>query len=286
MEERKLYRYRYVVESEFEPAICQHFFKVRAVPCQNAAQRLVEQRLTILPTDSRWRASTDGFGNVVHYGSCCAVHDRWQMVSEGVAECRPYGLVESEPSAIYFFPTRLTRWDDALRHWAEWHASRCKLQPLPAERQSTLMLQLVRKRRVKSLLAEGLMHAVHRYLRYQRSVTDNATSALDVFRLKCGVCQDYAHLMIAACRSIGLRARYVNGLVVGEGETHAWVEVYDGWQWRGFDPTRDCVICFGYLKLAHGRDVSDCPSNRGQIFGLTTEHQHVSVVMEEIGMRN
>lgn len=120
------------------------------------------------------------------------------------------------------------------------------------------------------------MHAVYCHLTYERFATHNGTTALEVFQNRKGVCQDYAHLMIAACRSCSIAARYVNGLVVGEGETHAWVEVHDGRSWLGFDPTHDHVISTGYIRLAHGRDVSDCPSNRGRFYGWTSEVMSVT----------
>ncbi|MGM9675601.1 MAG: transglutaminase family protein [Bacteroidaceae bacterium] len=96
-----------------------------------------------------------------------------------------------------------------------------------------------------------------------------------------GVCQDYAHLLVAACRASGIRARYVNGLTVGEGATHAWVEAYEDGQWIGLDPTAGRCIDYGYIKIAHGRDVGDCPSNRGRISPFTRETLSVSVRVEE-----
>lgn len=259
MDEIRFYRYRYLVESVFMPAVGQHFFKLRAVPCENVFQRLTEHRLTMLPADCHWNSARDGLGNAVQYGQCMTPHAEWRLMSEGVVESRCYCIEEAAPDALYLYSTSLTQWDANLKHWAEWNVSRSGQSP-----------------------ARDLMHAVHRYMRYRRFRTDNRTTALEVFWTREGVCQDYAHLMVAACRSIGLYARYVNGLVLGEGATHAWVEVYEEGRWLGFDPTQNREIDWGYLKIAHGRDVNDCPSNRGQFYGCTSEQQRISVIVQEV----
>ena len=126
------------------------------------------------------------------------------------------------------------------------------------------------------------MHAVHRSLAYERFVTDNTTTAQQALLLGKGVCQDFAHLMIAACRSAGLPARYANGLVLGEGETHAWVEVWHDGVWLAYDPTHDCRVDWDYVKLAHGRDVDDCPTNRGRFYGWTSELMTVNCKLEQL----
>lgn len=76
-----------------------------------------------------------------------------------------------------------------------------------------------------------------------------------------GVCQDFAHVMLAACRAEGFLARYVSGMVPGEGETHAWVEVYEDGHWHACDPTFNKPADEGYIKLAHGHDTNDSAVN-------------------------
>ncbi|MDP8936334.1 MAG: transglutaminase family protein, partial [Actinomycetota bacterium] len=94
-----------------------------------------------------------------------------------------------------------------------------------------------------------------------------------------GVCQDYAHVMIALCRAAGLPARYVSGHLVGEGGSHAWVEVVvsssavgGGTDGRAlavaFDPTHDRRARRGYLTVAVGRDYADVAPTSGTFEGL------------------
>ena len=73
----------------------------------------------------------------------------------------------------------------------------------------------------------------------------------------------------------GIPARYVSGLPVGEGASHAWAEVWADGLWYGLDPTRGCAAHEGYLKLCVGRDYSDCPVERGVFSGGVTQTQTV-----------
>ena len=117
---------------------------------------------------------------------------------------------------------------------------------------------------------------------YQPLCTTVETTAAEVLERRKGVCQDFAHLMIALCRQRGIPARYVNGFLTGEGETHAWVEIFDGYNWLGFDPTHGRCISDGYVKLAHGRDVRDCSVSRGLYTGQAAQQTTIHVTLQEI----
>lgn len=217
----------------------------------------------------------DGFGNKIHYGSISSCHDALRIVSEGVVQSERYAIPDASPNDIYLFPTPMTR---------------CNAEMLAMAR------GLKQKSDIKTI--ELIMHVVHEYLCYERFVTNNTTTAESAFSIRRGVCQDFAHVMIALCKAVGFHARYVAGLVVGEGETHAWVEVNvpnnqmtnvpndqspkrpNDQVWLGFDPTHDKVITSGYIKLAHGRDAADCPVNRGRFYQWTSEIMTVNGVVD------
>jgi transglutaminase-like putative cysteine protease len=104
----------------------------------------------------------------------------------------------------------------------------------------------------------------HRVLTYEWGSTGVRTTATEALLGGRGVCQDYAHVMIAACRSIGLAARYVSGHLIGEGGSHAWVEVLTpdparpgGCLVEAWDPTNDRRTGDNYLTVAVGRDYRD-----------------------------
>lgn len=241
--------YRYVVEARLHPAVAFHFFKLRAVPQTDAAQRVVEQWLDVAPMCAV-RHATDGFGNAVQWGGYTRLHDTFRVESCGRVELGRYVLPCAAPAPLFRQPSPLTAWDAELAAWAH-HI----IMGAPDDAARALLL----------------MQATHDAVAYERFVTTNATTALEVRRLRRGVCQDFAHLMLAAARSAGLAARYAAGMAPGEGETHAWVEVWHGGAWHAYDPTRGERVAGGYLKLAVGRDAADCPLNRGRFYAWTQE---------------
>ncbi len=88
--------------------------------------------------------------------------------------------------------------------------------------------------------------------------------------------------MTAVMRYMGIPARYANILMIGEGCTHAWTEIYTGNGWYGLDPTNTLHIDDYYIKLAHGRDYSDCPVDRGCFWGNASQKQKIYVNAEEM----
>lgn len=134
-------------------------------------------------------------------------------------------------------------------------------------------------------VVERLSERVRATLIYEKKVTTARTPVAEALRLGCGVCQDFAHLYLAACRGVGLPARYVSGYVHEEGEiaTHAWCQVWSGQGgWVDIDPTRGVFIDDDYIKIAVGRDYSDVPPNRGVWKGRADETIAVSVNIEPI----
>ena len=116
-------------------------------------------------------------------------------------------------------------------------------------------------------LAERICEWASRRLRYEHGVTDVTTTAVEACHYGVGVCQDYAHIMLALCRSAGLAARYVSGHLLGEGPSHAWVEVVvptsGGWAHAAFDPTHARRSGLDYLTIATGRDYRDVAPTSG-----------------------
>jgi transglutaminase-like putative cysteine protease len=129
---------------------------------------------------------------------------------------------------------------------------------------------------------------VYKAMRYERGVSGVRTTAAQAFAQRAGVCQDYAHVMIALCRLNGIPARYVSGHLLGEGGTHAWVEVLlaapdrpDLAAARAFDPTHGRVAGMTYLTIATGRDYRDVAPTTGTFsapYGGTLTARKVAVV--------
>ncbi|KVH63419.1 transglutaminase [Burkholderia sp. MSMB1072] len=147
--------------------------------------------------------------------------------------------------------------------------------------------------------AWDLMRRVHADFAYTPNSTDITTSALDALRLRKGVCQDFAHVMIGALRSLGLAARYISGYLltqpppgqprlIGADASHAWVDVYDpAWPedggWLQLDPTNDRAPGDDYVMLSVGRDYADVTPLRGVIRGGGADQElRVGVTVEPL----
>ena len=119
---------------------------------------------------------------------------------------------------------------------------------------------------------QQLNQLAHQSLRYETGATDADTTASQALKLGAGVCQDYAHLLIALCRAAGFAARYVAGYGAQEGQMHAWVEVLIEDKWRGFDPTHGREIGALNVAVAHGRDYRDVLPHSGRFRGTARAH--------------
>ena len=248
-------RYEYRTCVGFRPSVGRHSILLRCLPAWEEFQRPVRQEFVL--SDGFWhREGRDGHGNRILTCGTQERHDRLEYVSRGEVETTTYCIPDALPHPMYRLPSPLT---------------------IPTREMLTLLPRLT-GRVLEDCLA--LTHQVHRHMVYTPGATHMQTRAEDAYRLRQGVCQDYAHLMLALCRSAGYPARYVCGLMAGEGATHAWVEVHDGHCWYAFDPTNDTAIASGYIKLAHGRDAADCPVSRGVYVGASQEETQVFVCVE------
>jgi transglutaminase-like putative cysteine protease len=130
--------------------------------------------------------------------------------------------------------------------------------------------------------AERICHLVHGAITYEYGVTSVRTTAAEALAGGRGVCQDFAHVMLALCHLVGLPARYVSGHLLGQGGTHAWVEVivpraHDAVA-VAFDPCNGCRTTSSYVTVATGRDYSDVAPACGSYVGasrnqLTTDRR-------------
>ncbi|HYM96355.1 MAG TPA: transglutaminase family protein, partial [Candidatus Sulfotelmatobacter sp.] len=131
---------------------------------------------------------------------------------------------------------------------------------------------------------DELTLTISREFTYDRAVTTVYTVVDDVIALRAGVCQDFAHLFIAAARSMGVPARYVSGYIHFAGErgvttaSHAWAEAWvPGRGWIGFDATRPVRTSENHVRLAVGRDYTDAAPTRGIYVGSATGTMGVRV---------
>jgi transglutaminase-like putative cysteine protease len=241
--------------------------RLRLFPrAKRGPQRLLQRECEVWPLPDRTRRLTDQFGNEVleflhrevadhlrfslnfltehrvHQRSGCPTVSR-VVASHGVPRSKVVTFLEQTPLV-----------DDS-------------------EEIRAVARSLEGTRAVAGELMEAVGEWVHGAMRFCAGVTRVDTPASEALAGRTGVCQDYAHVMLAICRALGLPARYVSGFIPGEGYMHAWVEalVADSrtgtTHWEGFDPTHHRRTNGHYLAVAIGRDYADISPVTGEFLG-------------------
>jgi transglutaminase-like putative cysteine protease len=248
--------------------------EVRLKPRASGGQRLLEHRLIAEPEPSSIVARYDFFGNevstltiaqphtilrvtansLIENNGCEAIHPAltppWEQVRDAVRECRTDASFAAFQFTLNSPRIPLTK---AFADYA--FASFTPNRPL---------LQG----------AVELCQRIFTDFKYDREATTVTTSVEQAFRTRLGVCQDFAHVMIACLRVLGLPARYVSGYLrtsenaVGANASHAWVAIYcPGFDWLDLDPTNNVMPSMEHVTLGWGRDYSDVPPVKGVALG-------------------
>jgi transglutaminase-like putative cysteine protease len=256
----KIVNFQYQTELIFSSPASSHRFQLRILPQSDGRQSIKNLSWHIDPQSTVWRTS-DGFANDALSGYIDAPHNHFRFGIQGTAEVTGASYTMcGEPERALLYPTELTQARGALANFYNGLE-----QSAPGD-----VLGRV----------QYFSHAVHTSLRYERGVTVNSTAAHEAFDLGAGVCQDYAHILLALLRRGGIPCRYIAGLASDYGETHAWVEAWIADRYYGIDPTRDKLIDEGYIALSRGRDFEDCSVERGVFKGACRGTQMINLSME------
>lgn len=137
------------------------------------------------------------------------------------------------------------------------------------------------------MAANKLCKYVYDTFSYKKGITTVETTLDEIWKIKSGVCQDFAHMLLALLRLNNIPARYVSGYVCpnksgmrGEGATHAWVEAYlPYFGWLGLDPTNNCLVNNTHVKLAVGKSFADCSPVKGTYRGTSNHTLDVTVTV-------
>ena len=289
----KTLRYTFDTEIHFSEPVVEHTFVLRCQPHRRPGIRVLEERLDVEP-EMRYMRQVDAFGNHLAAGRAAEPHTRMRYLSCGLVEVDPdrpqaAGAVaagtagQATPGSwtaahpIYCYPSALTTPDDALLCFAGECADMLGCGRSHATREDGSEQAPEEKIWGK----ERLSHTVHERMEYVPGSTHVRTTAAQAFAARAGVCQDFSHVLICVLRELGVPARYVSGLALGEGQTHAWVEAFVDGSWKGFDPTRDQLVDDTYIPLAVGRDWTDCPIEQGSFIGAAQQTQTVYMTVTE-----
>jgi len=277
-----------------EVSVSHHLLHLR--PRDLPGQRVETYDLVVKPEPAVRTGRTDYFGNHAEVITVEEAHRQLEIVAGSRVEVDPpmsrKGM-ESPAWDTVAGVCRGDRWDDATQS-GEYRFDSTHVRrgdgPLGYARPSFVpgrpWLQAV----------SDLSSRIHRDFKFDTRATSVATPVEEVLKGRKGVCQDFAHLMLACLRSLGLPARYVSGYLetlpppgrarlVGADASHAWVSAWcPGLGWLGFDPTNDIEPGERHVTLAWGRDFSDVSPIRGVLVGSGDHSLKVSVDVEPIGL--
>ncbi len=134
-------------------------------------------------------------------------------------------------------------------------------------------------------LSKVLSGYIYNNFSYKKGITTVETTVDEIWKIRSGVCQDFAHILLVMLRLVNIPARYVSGYICpnheglrGEGATHAWVEAFiPFYGWLGLDPTNDCIANEKHVRLAVGKNFSDCSPVKGTYRGTSNHTLEVAV---------
>jgi transglutaminase-like putative cysteine protease len=260
------------------------FNETRLRPVSDALQRCHEFKLRLTPGTTP-RDYDDFHGNTVHYFEI--IEDHSKLVIEAAS------VIETVPTADRPHVPRVSSAD----------LERSTEREMLAEFYNSshyVPLEVELWREAQDALAEGrsdvwedvrrLGSHIYRRFAYRPKTTGVTTRATDVLKLRMGVCQDFAHVHLGLCRSMGIPARYVSGYFFNNTRrpreieaSHAWIEAWvPGHGWVAFDPTHDRPADDRYIKVAVGRDYADIRPVNGTYRGAPTRSLKVDVTVREI----
>lgn len=259
------------------------FNEVRLRPVSDTVQQCREFALRLTPV-SGTREYDDFYGNTVHYFEVADPHAK--LVIEAVS------FVDTVPTAERPPVPRVSA--EALERsgeremLAEFYSS-SHYVPLDVELWREAQDALVDGRGDVWSDVRRLGQHIYRRFAYRPNTTGVQTKANDVLKLRMGVCQDFAHVHLGLCRSVGIPARYVSGYFFNNTRrpreieaSHAWIEAYvPGFGWAAFDPTHDRPADDRYVKVAVGRDYADIRPVNGTYRGAPTRSLKVDVSVRQ-----
>ena len=273
----------YRTKFSFDALVRESQNELRACPVSDERQQLLDYRVSVEPS-ARMLSFTDYWGTRVDHFGVTESHAGLEVIAEASVETQDPPAHSAAPAMEslgdpdflnehdeFLKPTRHTDWDEAMARQA---------REVAAADGSNVV---------------GAVTALNEYvggrLTYEPGATEIGEAITEVLSKGAGVCQDYAHLAVALCRSIGVPARYVSGYLFSSNErtgsvdgdlvrvqTHAWFEAaVPGGGWLALDPTNRLAVGRQHVKIGHGRDYDDVPPLRGVYSGPGTPELDASV---------
>ena len=276
------YRIKHITRYTYPSTVIDSANQVMLFPLDDAQQELKKHDLIITHQPSV-EIFTDYFGNKV--GMFSVIKPHRQLTIESIIE-------------VIIHETPLPGNDTAAE--TQWESLNVVREQFPYmdfmllekfgyyEEISAVVNSLMNDTITPFAVAEQMSAFVYNNFEYKKGITSVETKVDEIWKLKAGVCQDFAHVLLVMLRIVGVPARYVSGYICpkghelrGEGATHAWVEAYIPFHgWIGLDPTNNCIASDRHVRLAIGRSFTDCTPVKGTYKGSSEHVLEVSVTIE------
>lgn len=273
------FKIRHITKYEYENYVRDSANQIMLYPIRDASQEVIQHTLTITgsPIVDQY---TDPFGNQVGTFTQAKPHKELVIDSKVIVETFPRRMPDdSTPSDLQWLEL------STLRQQVEF------IDFLRIEKFTELeeMEKIIEAERCKDCTpfatAKNLCEYVYKNFEYKKGITTVETTLGEVWSLRSGVCQDFAHILLVMLRIAGIPARYVSGYICpkkngmrGEGATHAWVEAYlPFYGWLGLDPTNNTIVDEAHVRLAVGKNFSDCSPVKGTYRGTSNHTLDVTV---------
>jgi len=276
------YSIRHVTKFQYTGPVSESMMEVRMHPRSEMNQRCLTFLLSVSPrtTVTSYR---DYLANTIYHFDVPGLHSQLIIVAEALVD------VQAPPQLPYSLPN--DAWgelDDLVAAGDYWEmlTPTALSQPTAALQDLGKKLGVMRRDDPLRVLCE-LNTSLYHWFDYMPKST-NVDSLIDeAIHSHKGVCQDFAHVMLALARGMGIPSRYVSGYLYhrnqnqdrsSEGATHAWIEaLLPGLGWVGFDPTNNLLVGDRHIRTAIGRDYADVPPTRGVYKGTADSHLSVGV---------
>ncbi len=279
-----IYSVRHTTTFRYEPAVRESVMEVRLQPRSDGEQRCLSFTLDVEPAANVMQYR-DFTGNTVHHFDIAGTHKVVKVTAQSAVEVQsvppPRTASAGDWADLDALITGNDHWEMLLpSHYAH---SNAELESLAKD------LNCERRGNPLTLLTE-LNEAIYKLFAYVPNSTKVDSPIEEALRTRQGVCQDFAHIMIALVRRLRIPSRYVSGYMFHrdeeekdrslEGASHAWVEaLVPGLGWVAFDPTNNLVGGDRHIRVAIGRDYADVPPTRGVYKGEAQSELSVAVTV-------
>lgn len=279
-----IYSVRHTTTFRYEPAVRESLMEVRLQPRSDGEQRCLSFTLTVDPAANVMQYR-DFMGNTVHHFDIAGKHTVVKVTAQSAVEVPDVAAPRAADSGDWADLDAMVAAND---YWEMLLPSHF-VQSSPPLEELARELGCERRGNPLGLLTE-LNEAIYKFFAYVPNSTKVDSPIQEALQTRQGVCQDFAHIMIALVRRLQIPCRYVSGYMFHrdeeehdrslEGASHAWVEaLVPGLGWVAFDPTNNLVGGDRHIRVAIGRDYADVPPTRGVYKGEAQSELSVAVTV-------